>query len=337
MPGPVTSSSPRAYDLNPVSPAGTDAPECKLSDSASASEPLADAGAVSQLTDKYRQGYSAFLTAQTQTPTPASAATVDNTRRELPTAITYAELAHAAYGSAAVPGWHRLDAAELEAAGLDPGAFRDESSGFKASLFQEQATGEFVLAFAGTEDWTDWKTNLGQGAGDLDDQYRQAIDLAVSVTDAVGQTKMVGHSLGGGLAAAAAIGTRSEAVTFNAAGLHANTIAYATPGADVSVEPPWSPGGTTGGPLALVGDRYEESKARESTALHVTNYRTSGELLTSLQTIIPDAPSAQGRQIDVARADESYSLWSAMDRVRLHAVDQSIDALRGRELQEGAP
>lgn len=123
MPGPVTSSSPRAYDLNPVSSSGTEAPECKLSDSASASEPLADAETVSQLTAKYRQDYSAFLTAQTQTPTPTSVATVDNTRRELPTAIRYAELAHAAYGSAAVPGWHRLDAAELEAARRDPGAF----------------------------------------------------------------------------------------------------------------------------------------------------------------------------------------------------------------------
>lgn len=47
------------------------------------------------------------------------------------------------------------------------------------------------------------------------------------MTDAVGTTTMVGHSLGGGLASTAAIASRNEGVTFNAAGMHANTLNYA--------------------------------------------------------------------------------------------------------------
>ena len=69
-------------------------------------------------------------------------------------------------------------------------------------------------------------------------------------------TKFVGHSLGGGLASAAAVASNGNATTFNAAGLHNNTI---------------TAGGRTNGA--------------------VTAIRVKGEALTALQesTPLPDA------------------------------------------------
>lgn len=82
------------------------------------------------------------------------------------------------------------------------------------------AAGDKVLAFAGTETMVDWKTNLLQGLGFESAQYTMAIDIAESY----GAITFTGHSLGGGLASAAAIHTGGTATVFNAAGLHNNTL-----------------------------------------------------------------------------------------------------------------
>ena len=75
-----------------------------------------------------------------------------------------------------------------------------------------------------------------------------------------GSAKFVGHSLGGGLASAAAVAADGDATTFNAAGLHKNTIAA---------------GGRTGG--------------------KVTAVRVRGEALTGLQESSP-LPNAYGNR-----------------------------------------
>jgi hypothetical protein len=55
--------------------------------------------------------------------------------------------------------------------------------------------------------------------GKVAPQYDEAIKLAISVTGVVGSNNVtyVGHSLGGGLAAAASLVTQAKAVTINAA------------------------------------------------------------------------------------------------------------------------
>ncbi len=82
----------------------------------------------------------------------------------------------------------------------------------------------FVLAFDGTDDLGDWYTNFAQGAAGplVPTQYGEATNVAEQVSRAVGGAELTitGHSLGGGLASAAALATNRPAVTFNAAGLN---------------------------------------------------------------------------------------------------------------------
>lgn len=80
-----------------------------------------------------------------------------------------------------------------------------------------------MLAFAGTNGKHDWPTNMRQAFGTSSPQYEQAILLARDYASE-GNIHFVGQSLGGGLAAAAAIHTGRTATIFNAAGLHPNTL-----------------------------------------------------------------------------------------------------------------
>ena len=106
------------------------------------------------------------------------------------------------------------------------------SGGFSAWLSLGD-DGQYVLAFAGTSpgSWANWRANFRQAFGLGSTQYDQAISLAGKVRDATGgNVHFVGHSLGGGLAAAAAYATGGSATTFNAAGLH-SMYRNGTPGA----------------------------------------------------------------------------------------------------------
>lgn len=97
------------------------------------------------------------------------------------------------------------------------------SQGFAASLTQTK-DGQWILAFRGTEitDTADLKADVQQALLGESLQYDQAVQLAQRVQKALGDEKvlLVGHSLGGGMAAAAAYKTGWRAITFNAAGLH---------------------------------------------------------------------------------------------------------------------
>ncbi len=117
-----------------------------------------------------------------------------------------------------------FDEVSPESIGLDSGRFTDPDSGFKATLFKRG--NEFVLGFGGTDglDAPDIKTDLAQSLGIDTEQYNLAIKLADQVQIAVASIEgstlvFTGHSLGGGLASAAAIATQLPAVTFNSAGL----------------------------------------------------------------------------------------------------------------------
>jgi RHS repeat-associated protein len=97
----------------------------------------------------------------------------------------------------------------------------EPTAGFQAALFRGD-NGTFYLAFRGTEQWSDWGANLNQGRGIPTDQYRQAIELAKRVkreiVEKLGATLILtGHSLGGGLGAAASHATGLDAELFNPA------------------------------------------------------------------------------------------------------------------------
>ena len=106
---------------------------------------------------------------------------------------------------------------------------REQKNGLRAGLFVD-TSGNAVLSFAGTDTASlsgflkDLKTNFLQAFGFESAQYSAAKSLAVELKKQYPSLRFVGHSLGGGLAAAAAYTTGGRATLFNAAGLHANTI-----------------------------------------------------------------------------------------------------------------
>jgi hypothetical protein len=107
---------------------------------------------------------------------------------------------------------------------------QDVYNGLNAALYREYLTGKYILAFAGTEftSFDDWKTNFQQ-AFSIQGVYQYQYDMAIAnalVNKGFNSsnTYITGHSLGGGLASAASIESGFHAYTFNAAGLHQNTV-----------------------------------------------------------------------------------------------------------------
>ena len=131
---------------------------------------------------------------------------------------------------------------------------------------------------------------LGGAVTDGTSQYEQAMDLAARVDGAVGPGNLAftGHSLGRGLAAAASMATGEPAVTFDAAGVHPDTAAYAA---------------------SLRGDgATAQSVMAEANGSDIRAYRISDDILTSVQEqggLAPLAPDAPGTHIDLAPVDDS--------------------------------
>ncbi len=151
-----------------------------------------------------------------------------------------------------------------------------------------------VIAFRGTrfDSSKDWKTNVSQAFGFESDHYNQALKIgqAIKKSGCAQEIKFVGHSLGGGLAASAALISGADAITFNAAGVHKNTVEREGPIMDPKIEA----------------------------------YHIKGEILTRLQTlpiissIIPEAPSTV-----------SYTLPKQKGMITDHGMDMVIQALKG--------
>jgi hypothetical protein len=105
-------------------------------------------------------------------------------------------------------------------------------------------TEHLLSTLGGTELFSaaDWDADFKQGLAkvrnnkDLVNQYEQALDLADKVVAKAGKAEVVfvGHSLGGGLAAFAALATKRHAYTFNAAGLSAKTVENANRDLDIN-------------------------------------------------------------------------------------------------------
>lgn len=107
-------------------------------------------------------------------------------------------------------------------------AGRSEPSNFRAAVFVNETTGERLVAFKGTTmtSGEDWKNNAQQGLGQDSDYYTRAQLIAnrVATSPQADNARYTGHSLGGGLASAAARSSGRPATTFNAAGLHPDTV-----------------------------------------------------------------------------------------------------------------
>ncbi|WP_425493522.1 Mbeg1-like protein [Marilutibacter chinensis] len=207
-------------------------------------------------------------------------------------------------------GWSRMDDAALREAGIDPSLLHDGKSGFGANFYTNDQ-GHVVLAFTGTDEGRDWRHNLRQGLGLRDAQYDQAIALAGQAERAYGDNLVItGHSLGGGLAAAASMVHEVPAVTFNAAGVNDRTLERFGYDADV------------------LKQEAEQGLIR--------SYSVKSEILTHLQEdsfplkyAMPDAP---GTRIELPDPDP-LSFFERivpgkmlMHRVDLHYIDSVMEA-----------
>jgi hypothetical protein len=175
---------------------------------------------------------------------------------------------------------------------LGPGA-GGITPGFSATIYEDFITGEkqYVIAFRGTDDniWAgefdDWATNANQGLGRYAAQYAKAMVIGDALTRVPalqnGHLVYTGHSLGGGLASAAAIVSGVHADTFNAAGLNEATLYLR----DIQNKP--IPNGLGG-----YKEKYQGSLANFGlSVLYVDAYYGEYDMLSFVQdnTTLPDA------------------------------------------------
>ena len=192
-----------------------------------------------------------------------------------------------------------------------------------------------TLVFKGTSftsgtDW--WHGNLTQGMGLESKYYRQAVDIGQKILDTGRQVDITGHSLGGGLASAASKASSMTATTFNAAGLHYDTV-----------------------------EKYGVPKALQGADELITRYRITGEILTYAQeniplvNLMPDAVgtitqnlvaprtldvlalsvgSALGIKSGIVLGITGYLAVKAYEKVDLHSMGRITQAIETRKVQD---
>jgi RHS repeat-associated protein len=135
-----------------------------------------------------------------------------------PSAKEAAQMASHVYGDTSLTGgWQVASASSARSLGLQ---IRDNSTGFNSQLYV-RGDNEYFYATQGTNPTSgdDWRNNKQQLSG-TSAQYRQSVQNAKALSRILGaeaDLSFGGHSLGGGLAAANAMGTGRDAKTFNAA------------------------------------------------------------------------------------------------------------------------
>jgi len=163
--------------------------------------------------------------------------------------VTLSQLATAVYGTRGdpPPGWSAVSDQDLRDHGVsDPTTWRQTFLGggeqttqqeFKAEVYRD-CDGNFVLSYRGTaEGAADWENNFKQGTGFQTDPVDKfsgtAVNTAVEFQRVFGtpgadgkptNLAITGHSQGGGLATVGSLATGVPAVTFDASGIHPNTL-----------------------------------------------------------------------------------------------------------------
>ena len=163
-----------------------------------------------------------------------------------------------------VAGYQRLDPIrdkdELrDRLGIDPAdeTLEPKKSDFRAVVYKRSTPDgktEYVIGFRGTQTGADWRENAKQGSGfekslEQDPKsmssYSRAMRLG-KITSAVTEmngdsVSFTGHSLGGGMASAASVVGNKPATTYNAAGLHKNTVGGEFPAESAQVDAYFTP------------------------------------------------------------------------------------------------
>lgn len=129
-------------------------------------------------------------------------------------------------------GWRVAGQDDLDRLRLTPDMLERSDSSFRARVYVSDEGGEtrYVVAFRGSATGQDWLNNGQQAIGASSEHYDKALRIGQRLAAVDADVTLTGHSLGGGMASAAALASGHEADTFNAAGLHSSTIAAAQAG-----------------------------------------------------------------------------------------------------------
>ena len=192
--------------------------------------------------------------------------------------LTLAKLSDDVYGDKngenqkGADGFRPLTSAELAKAGISQSMLRDKNEGFVGEVYTD-GKGDYVVAIRGTADGAaGWKNNAEQVIGHHSAQYDEGLRLTRQAKVAFGNNLVVtGHSLGGGIAAAAAAATGVPGVIFNAAGVNDKT---------------------------LLADGVDPAAARKNAANgQIRLYEVQGDPLTGAQNATSLLPQALGKPI----------------------------------------
>jgi Protein of unknown function (DUF2974) len=245
----------------------------------------------------------------------ATAGTITDTR-------TLALLSADVYRASASPpaGYRVASATDLGALGLKPGDLTSTQSGFTARVYVTGtgAGARYVVAFRGsTSDRTDWISNLQQSAGVRSDHYNRALALGERIArSGNSNVTLTGHSLGGGLASAAAIASGRPAQTFNAAGLSDATIRSASQARTAA-------GVAGAGAVSAFYIRGEILSAIQDGGDRVLGGLLGGPLLG----LRADAPSAYGDRIALNAVRPDGVRWYQDNSVARHGIDWVLASL----------
>lgn len=229
-----------------------------------------------------------------------------------PADYSLALLANDVYAPAAgsIGGFTRLSDAALLSAGIDPASLSDTASGFQAGIYSDNQ--QYVLSFAGTNDIQDWLSNIRQATGYEDIQYNQAVALGKTAKMAFGDALVItGHSLGGGLAATAALASGTFAVTFNAAGVSDYTL------------------------NRLGMNPAQARQSAESGAIR--RYSEQHDLLTDTQESTSLIPDAIGHKITLANSDKLAGVNDWLPHKHLerslaaHGIDKVLSSMNEQQ------
>lgn len=237
-----------------------------------------------------------------------------------PTTRELALMADDVYNDVAAPppGYRVADEASLARIGLSPQDLSSPQSAFRARVYVkgEGAAAQYVVSFRGSTDASDWRANAQQALGLPSDQYARALMIAKAVgrhPDA--NVTITGHSLGGGLASAAALASGRDAATFNAAGL-----------SDATIEQAEAVRAANKAPAPSIAAFYVRGEILS--AMQDGGDRVVGALFGGIVGgILADAPEAYGQRIGLDAERPEDTAWYQDNPVARHGMDWVLSSL----------
>lgn len=261
-------------------------------------------------------------------PAAVAASAERSAPSELDQARTHLALSADVYNDTPNPpdGWRVAGQDDLDRLRLTPDLLERSDSSFRARVYVSDEGGEtrYVVAFRGSQTGEDWLNNGKQAVGAASEHYDKALRIGQRLAAVGADVTLTGHSLGGGMASAAALASGHQADTFNAAGLHSSTIDAAKAGGRAT--PDIDAYYLRGDPLSALQDGGDRAILG---GLGAAIFGLPGAIFG---TAVGDVASpAVGDRIPVSPTPPEGQSWWNVGPGALHGVDwfqSSLDAAR---------